>query len=40
MLTFILNDGIIEAFGPHDELIKTSETYIDIYNSQLKRGDD
>ena len=36
----ILNDGIIEAFGPHDELIKTSETYIDIYNSQLKRGDD
>ena len=36
----ILNDGIIEAFGPHDELIKTSETYIDIYNSQLKRVDD
>ena len=36
----ILNDGIIEAFGPHEELIKTSETYIDIYNSQLKRGDD
>ncbi len=36
----ILNDGIIEAFGPHDELINTSETYIDIYNSQLKRGDD
>ena len=36
----ILNDGIIESFGPHDELIKTSETYIDIYNSQLKRGDD
>ena len=36
----IINDGIIEAFGPHEELINTSETYIEIYNSQLKRGDD
>ena len=36
----IINDGVIEAIAPHDELIKSSETYQEIYNSQLKRGDD
>ena len=36
----IIDDGIIEAFGPHDELINSCQTYIDIYNSQLKRGDE
>lgn len=35
----IINDGIVEAIAPHDELIKTNETYQEIYNSQLKRGD-
>ena len=36
----IIDDGIVEAFAPHDELIKSCQTYIDIYNSQLKRGDE
>ena len=36
----IIDDGIIEAFAPHEELIKSCQTYIDIYNSQLKRGDE
>ncbi len=35
----IINDGIIEAFDKHEVLIESCETYIDIYNSQLKRGD-
>lgn len=33
----IINDGIVEAIASHSELIKTNETYQEIYNSQLKR---
>ena len=36
----IINDGIVEAIAPHNELIETNETYKEIYNSQLKRGED
>ena len=36
----VIDDGEIVAFAPHDELINSCETYIDIYNSQLKRGDE
>lgn len=33
----VLNDGEIASIGSHEELIKSSPIYIDIYNSQLKR---
>ena len=33
----VLNDGAIASIGTHDELMKTSPIYIDIYNSQLKK---
>lgn len=36
----IINDGIVETIAPHNELIETNETYKEIYNSQLKRGED
>lgn len=32
---FVLNNGMIEACGNHDELMKTSSTYQDIYYSQI-----
>lgn len=32
----VLDNGSISDIGTHDELIKTSEIYKDIYNSQLK----
>ena len=33
----VLNDGEIASIGSHEELMKSSPIYIDIYNSQLKR---
>ncbi len=36
----VINEGTIEAFGTHDELIKNSLIYQDIYNSQLKKDGD
>ena len=36
----VLNEGEIASIGNHDELMKTSPIYQDIYNSQLKRGDE
>ncbi len=36
----VLEDGEITAFGNHNELLEISETYRDIYNSQLKEGGD
>lgn len=33
----VLNDGEIASIGSHDELMKTSPIYQDIYNSQLKK---
>ncbi len=35
----VIENGSIVAFGPHDELMKTSETYRDIYDSQMKNDD-
>ena len=32
----VIENGTIVAFAPHDELIKTSETYRDIYASQMR----
>ena len=36
----IINDGIVEAIAPHEELLETNITYQEIYNSQLKREDE
>lgn len=33
----VLDEGTISAVGTHDELLKSSEIYRDIYDSQLKR---
>ena len=35
----VLDRGKISAIGTHDELMRSSEVYRDIYNSQLKEGD-
>jgi ATP-binding cassette subfamily B protein len=32
----VIEDGTIVACASHDELMKTCETYKDIYNSQIK----
>lgn len=34
----VLDNGTISAIGTHEELMKTSEIYRDIYKSQLKEG--
>ncbi len=36
----VLNEGEIASIGTHEELMKDSPIYIDIYNSQLKREGD
>src|SRR5574344_177101 len=36
----ILNEGIIEGIGTHDELIKTNDIYKEVYESQTKGGID
>jgi ATP-binding cassette subfamily B protein len=34
----VIDHGTIKDCGPHDVLMQTSETYRDIYNSQVKNG--
>lgn len=36
----VMENGKIKAIGSHEELLATSETYSDIYNSQQKGGGD
>ena len=36
----VMDGGMINAVGTHDELMKTNEIYREIYNSQNKAGDD
>ena len=36
----VLDGGEVSAFGTHDELMKTSEIYRDVYTSQVKGGED
>ncbi len=36
----VLDGGEVSAFGTHDELMKTSEIYKEVYNSQVKGGSD
>ena len=36
----VLNEGRIESVGTHEELLRISPIYQDIYNTQVKGGDD
>ncbi|OAA90227.1 ABC transporter ATP-binding protein [Clostridium ljungdahlii] len=36
----VLNDGKIDGFGTHEELLKTNEIYHEVYESQVKGDDD
>ncbi len=36
---FVLDQGVIAASGTHEELLKTSEIYRDIYHSQVREGE-
>ena len=36
----VLEDGQIEALGTHEQLLKTSAVYQDIYRSQIREGAD
>ncbi|MGN0642172.1 MAG: ABC transporter ATP-binding protein [Huintestinicola sp.] len=36
----VLNDGQIDAFDTHDNLLKTNEIYREVYNSQQKGAED
>ena len=39
-MIIIMDNGMISAVGTHDELIKTSTIYQEVYNSQRKGGED
>ena len=36
----VLDDGILVGIGTHDELLKSCETYREIYESQFQKGDE
>ena len=36
----VLDGGKIEAVGTHEELLKISPIYQEVYNSQVKGGDE
>lgn len=36
-LILVLDDGILTDYGTHEQLLQTSETYKEIYNSQFER---
>lgn len=36
----ILNEGKVEAFGTHEELLKSNDIYKDVYTSQMKGGEE
>jgi len=35
-----MDDGKISAYGTHEELLKSSDIYREVYESQVKGGDD
>ena len=39
-LILVLNNGRIDALGTHEELLRTSSIYQEVYTSQTKGGDD
>ena len=34
----VLDDGAVSAIGTHEELLKNSEIYREVYESQVKGG--
>lgn len=36
----VLNDGRVDAFGTHEELMKSNDIYREVYESQMKGADD
>ena len=36
----VMDDGKISAYGTHEELLKSSDIYREVYESQVKGGDD
>ena len=36
----VLDNGKVVGVGKHDELLKSSPVYLEIYNSQFKKGDE
>lgn len=36
----VLNNGVLDAVGTHDELMDSSAVYRDIYDSQMRKGDE
>ena len=39
-MIIIMENGMVNAVGTHDELIKTSTIYQEVYNSQRKGGEE
>ena len=39
-MILVMDDGRISASGTHEELLKTSDIYREVYESQQKGGDD
>ena len=37
-MIIVMDNGAVADIGTHDELIKTSEIYKEVYNSQVKGG--
>lgn len=35
-----MDEGMVSAFGTHDELLKSSEIYREVYESQTSGGGD
>lgn len=36
----VLNDGVIDGFGTHEELLKTNQIYREVYEGQVKGADE
>jgi ATP-binding cassette subfamily B protein len=36
----VMNDGRIDSMGTHDELMETSSIYREVYESQIKGGEE
>lgn len=36
----VLNDGVIDGFGTHEELLQTNQIYQEVYNTQVKGADE
>ena len=36
----VLNDGCVDGFGTHEELLKTNTIYRDVYEAQTRGGGD